>query len=147
MEKKASTAQQPLGESERLSATTSSRSREFDLLLSIKDEISTVHKRIDEASFTLKRVDAETAEHGAKLAALSEKLLEPDTGLFARVRDVENHIRTEEKEKPETKEAVKKVDRLVDWREMWSKGTWIIFVAIIGGVLKYIFDLLVTLKK
>ena len=138
-------------ESERFHTPLSGQVGIFEVLYSIKAEVGTVHKRIDEMQHTMTRIGEESSVNGSKLTDLSEKLLEPDEGLFARVRDIERKIelteKITEKKGDETEAAVKQVDKLVTWKDTWGKVGWYVLIALVGVVLKYIFDFLVTKPK
>lgn len=118
----------------------------MELLFAIRTEVMTSQKQI---TLVQQKQDADSQkieEMGTKVNKLSEKLLEPDEGLFARVRDIENKAKQNEERDKELDEAVKHVDKLVDWKSGFAKFSWYAITVVIGIMLKYIFDYVVTKK-
>lgn len=74
------------------------------------------------------------------LKDVSQRLLEPDTGLFARVKSIEDKVVIVAKDHDATQKALKKLDAAVLWKSVSIKLLWLI----LGVLVKYIFDHYVT---
>lgn len=112
----------------------------ISLLFGIRTEVLNTQRQIDEISVT-------QGEMKTKVDELGKKLLEPDEGLFARVRDLEGKIETAEKKDVEREKTFKHVDKLIEWREGWGKFAWYILFTICGIFAKYIFDAWISKSK
>lgn len=122
--------------------------RMMSLLFGIRNEVLSSHKHINEIRAAQIEYNMKVDEACKKIDNLHTKILEPDTGLFARVRDLESGVKKLEHENSEKKSDIQKtaqhVDKLVDWKDTVAKASWYVFAGGLGVLVKYIFDKLFT---
>lgn len=124
--------------------------RLLEILFTIRTEVMNNQKEIHAIQTAQVESTKKLDESCRKVDKLHEKLLEPDTGLFARVRTLEMKFQTasddQEEAREEVDETVKLVAPLVTIKEVWGKVWWYVFAGGAGVLIKYIFDVLITKK-
>lgn len=106
--------------------------RVISLLFGIRTEILGLAKKVES---TNKHVED-----------IHTRLLEPDEGLFARVRDLEKEVKSVKDSDEEVKEAIKTVENLMNFKSWFTKIAWFFGATTTGVIIKYIFDQLVIKK-
>lgn len=120
--------------------------RILTLLFAIRTSVLEGQKKIEEIRRNQEQSDIKVDEVCKKVDKVHEKLLEPDRGLFARVRDLEAKSASAIQKEKELETSLKHVDQLVDWKSAFSKIWWYVGFTAGGILLKYIFDTYVTKK-
>lgn len=116
------------------------------LLFGMRTEILRNQKQLDVIETTQSTIESKITSVDARISELSKKLLEPDTGLFARVRDLEKQMGTVTKKDEEHDKAAKNVDKMVDWQGGINKALWVFSATSLGVLVKYIWDVVITKK-
>ncbi len=132
---------------EKMDMSEGSRDQRFmEVLFTIRTEVMNSQKEIHAIQTAQAEVAKKLDESSRKVDKLHDKLLEPDTGLFARVKTLEMKFQQAYEDQNEVEETVKHVDKLVSVKEVWGKVWWYVFAGGAGVLIKYIFDALITKK-
>ena len=82
--------------------------------------LATLHGKIDRLNDNIDMVKKQQEEIGDHISKIKEAVYNPDSGLYARLRSLEQ------------------------WRDVTSRTTWYLATAVGGLVLKTVWDLLLT---
>ena len=107
------------------------------ILNDVLGELQEIKKGLPNGELALIQKSLEDLEEGQKglkseIRTIQKRLFNPDDGLI-----VEVHKNTEFKE--ENQENLKDVNNLISWKSNVTKALWVIYSAIIGVILKFLF--------
>ena len=113
------------------------RQTQNDILREVLSELASIKAGLPNGELALIKKQLEDLEEGQKairgeIRTIQKRLFNPDDGLI-----VEVHKNTEFKE--ENQENLKDVDKLISWKSNVTKALWVIYSAIIGVILKFLF--------
>ena len=114
-----------------------SRQTQSEILMEVLIELQEIKRGLPNGEMVLIKKLLEDLEEGQKglkseIRTIQKRLSNPDDGLI-----VEVHKNTEFKK--ENQENLKDVDKLISWKSNVTKALWVIYSAIIGVILKFLF--------
>lgn len=132
--------------SELLKTGSQKQANVLTVLFAIRTEVLNSQKKINEIRRNQEESTKKVDEVVRKVDKVHEKLLEPDKGLFSRVRDLEMKTDIFKSKEKELETAITHVNKLVDWKSGFGKISWYVGFTLAGILFKYIFDMWVTKK-
>ena len=114
-----------------------SRQTQSEILTEVLIELQEIKRGLPNGEMVLIKKLLEDLEEGQKglkseIRTIQKRLFNPDDGLI-----VEVNKNTEFKK--ENQENLKDVDNLISWKGNVTKALWVIYSAIIGVILKFLF--------
>ena len=114
-----------------------SRQTQAQILTEVLIELQEIKRSLPNGEMVLIKKSLKDLEEGQKglkseIRTIQKRLFNPDDGLI-----VEVHKNTEFKK--ENQENLKGVDNLISWKSNVTKALWVIYSAIIGVILKFLF--------
>ena len=113
------------------------RQTQSQILTEVLIELQEIKRSLPNGEMVLIKKSLKDLEEGQKglkseIRTIQKRLFNPDDGLI-----VEVHKNTEFKE--ENQENLKDVNNLISWKSNVTKALWVIYSAIIGVILKFLF--------
>ena len=111
----------------------------------ILEQIEYLKKKLPNGELTLLKKSVEDLQEGQRelrdgMKEIKKQLLDPDNGVVVRVNRNSEFRREKEEKYPKLEKAFEQIHSMVAWKNGVTKILWVVFTALIGLVIKVLWN-------
>ena len=111
----------------------------------ILEQIEYLKKKLPNGELTLLKKSVEDLQEGQRelrdgMKEIKKQLLDPDNGVVVRVNRNSEFRREKEEKYPKLEKAFEQINQMVTWKNGVTKILWVVFTALIGLVIKVLWN-------
>ena len=111
----------------------------------ILEQIEYLKKKLPNGELTLLKKSVEDLQEGQRelrdgMKEIKKQLLDPDNGVVVRVNRNSEFRREKEERYPKLEKAFEQIHSMVAWKNGVTKILWVVFTALIGLVIKVLWN-------
>ena len=111
----------------------------------ILEQIEYLKKKLPNGELTLLKKSVEDLQDGQKeirdgMREVKKQLLDPDNGVVVRVNRNSEFRREKEEKYPKLERAFEQINLMISWKNSINKILWVVFTALIGLVIKVLWN-------